>query len=126
MRRASRSPRPRSRRRRRARRRRRERPGDDEPQRFGRPEHGLLVILVVLAFFVLLAFETGYAIHDRQALADQHRSQEQVVQEALKLRQQLEALAGKTAQLAAEGDEGAKAVVDQMKRQGVNLTAPKQ
>jgi hypothetical protein len=35
-------------------------------------------------------------------------------------------LAGKTAQLAAEGDEGAKAVVDQMKRQGVNLNPPKQ
>jgi len=86
----------------------------------------LPVILVVVGFFVLLAFETGYEIHDRQALADQHRSQEQVMQEALKLRQQLEALAGKTAQLAAEGDEGAKAVVDQMKRQGVNLTAPKQ
>jgi hypothetical protein len=86
----------------------------------------LPVILVVFAFFVLLAFETGYAIHDRQALADQHRSQEQAVQEALKLRQQLEAIAGKTAQLAAEGDEGAKAVVDQMKRQGVNMTAPKQ
>jgi hypothetical protein len=48
------------------------------------------------------------------------------VQEGLKLRQQLETLAGKTAQLAAEGDEGAKTVVDQMKRQGVNLAAPKQ
>jgi hypothetical protein len=36
-------------------------------------------------------------------------------------------LAGKTtAQLAADGDEGAKAVVDQMKRQGVALSAPKQ
>jgi Tfp pilus assembly protein PilO len=86
----------------------------------------LPVILIVVAFFVLMAFETGYAIHDRQALADQMRSQEPVVQEATKLRQQLEALAGKTAQLAAEGDEGAKTVVDQMKRQGVNLAAPKQ
>lgn len=86
----------------------------------------LPVIFVVVAFFVLMAFETGYAIHDRQALADQMRSQESVVQEAMKLRQQLEALAGKTARLAAEGDEGAKTVVDQMKRQGVNLAAPKQ
>jgi Tfp pilus assembly protein PilO len=86
----------------------------------------LPIILVVVAFFVLMAFETGYAIHDRQALADQQRSQEPVVQEGLKLRQQLETLAGKTAQLAAEGDEGAKTVVDQMKRQGVNLAAPKQ
>jgi hypothetical protein len=86
----------------------------------------LPVILVVASFFVLIAFETGYAIHDRQALADQQRSQETAVQEALKLREQLETLAGKTAQLAADGDEGAKTVVDQMKRQGVNLTAAKQ
>ncbi len=86
----------------------------------------LPVILVVVSFFVLMTFETGYAIHDRGALADQRRSQEPTVQEGIKLRHQLEALAGRTAQLAADGDEGAKTVVDQMKRQGVNLTPPKQ
>ena len=84
------------------------------------------VSLVVVSFFVLLAFETGYAIHDRQALAQQRQSQEPVVQEAVKLRQQLETLASKTGQLAAEGDEGAKAVVEQMKRQGINIAASKQ
>lgn len=84
------------------------------------------VALIVVSFFVLIAFETGYAIHDGQALADQKRSQEPVVQEASKVRQQLEALASKTAQLAADGDEGAKTVVEQMKRQGINITAPKQ
>jgi hypothetical protein len=41
------------------------------------------------------------------------------------LRQQLETLASKTGQLATEGDEGAKTVVEQMKRQGINITAPK-
>ena len=86
----------------------------------------LPVILVVVALFVLMAFETFQAIHDRGALADLQRSQEPTVQEAVKLRQQLETLAGRTAQLAAEGDEGAKTVVDQMKRQGVNLSPPKQ
>jgi hypothetical protein len=86
----------------------------------------LPVILVVAALFVLMAFETGQAVHDRGALSDLRRSQEPTVQEAIKLRQQLETLAGKTAQLAAEGDEGAKAVVDQMKRQGVSLSPPKQ
>ena len=86
----------------------------------------LPVLLVVVSFFVLMAFETSYAIHDRSALADQERSQEPVLQEALKLRQQLETLAGKTAKLAADGDEGAKAVVEQMKRQGINLAPPKQ
>jgi hypothetical protein len=86
----------------------------------------LPVVLVVVAFFVLVGFETGYAIHDREALADQKRSQEPTVQEAIRLRKQLEALAGKTAQLAVDGDEGAKTVVDQMKRQGITLSAPKQ
>jgi len=89
-------------------------------------EWGLPVVLLVASFFVLMAFETGYAVHDRGALAEQQRLQEPTVQEAVKLRQKLEALAGKTAQLAADGDDGAKAVVDQMRRQGVNLSPPKQ
>ena len=89
-------------------------------------EWWLPVAIVAASFFVLMAFETGYAIHDRQGLAEQTRLQEPAVAEAIKLRQKLEALAGKTAQLAADGDEGAKAVVDQMKRQGIALSAPKQ
>ena len=86
----------------------------------------LPVLIVVVSFFVLMAFETGYAIHDRDGLGEQQRLQEPAMQEAIKLRQKLETLAGKTAQLAADGDEGAKAVVDQMKRQGITLSAPKQ
>ena len=86
----------------------------------------LPVVLIALSLFALMAFETAYAVHDRQALADQKRSQEAVVQEGSKLRQQLETLASKTAQLAGGGDQGAKTVVEQMKRQGINLTAPKQ
>ncbi len=85
----------------------------------------LPVIFVVVSLFVLMAFETGQAIHDRGALADLRRSQDPTVQQAVKLRQQLQTLAGKTAELAAAGDPGAKAIVDQMKRQGVGLSAPK-
>jgi hypothetical protein len=83
-------------------------------------------VIIVASFFALLTFETGYAIHDREALADQRRLQEPAMQEAVKLRQQLETLAGKTAALAADGDEGAKTVVEQMRRQGVNITGSKQ
>ena len=86
----------------------------------------LPVILVVIALFVLMAFETGQAIHDRGALTDLRRAQEPTIQEGVKLRQQLESLAGKTAQLAAGGNEGAKTVVDLMKRQGITLNPPKQ
>src|SRR5271167_4387268 len=83
------------------------------------------VVLVVVSLFVLMAFETGQAIHDRGALEELRRSQEATVQEAVKLRQQLQTLASKTAELAAAGDAGAKSVVDQMKRQGVNMSTPK-
>jgi hypothetical protein len=86
----------------------------------------LPVVIFAVSFFLLMAFETAYAIHDRDGLAEQQRLQEPTVQEAIKLRQKLEGLAGKTAQLAADGDEGAKAVVDQMKRQGIALSVPKQ
>ncbi len=86
----------------------------------------LPLIIVVVSFFILMAFETGHAIRDRSALSDLRRSQEPTVQESIRLRQQLETLAAKTAQLAADGDEGAKTVADQMKRQGVTLTPPKQ
>jgi hypothetical protein len=85
----------------------------------------LPLILVVLSFFVLMVFETGQTIHDRGALADLRRAQEPSVQQAIKLRKQLQTLAGKTAELAAAGDVGAKSIVDQMKRQGVTLSVPK-
>ena len=85
----------------------------------------LPVILVVLSLFVLMAFEMGQAVFDRGTLAELKRSQEPTVQEALKLRRQLETLAGQTAQLASEGDEAAKKVVEQMKRQGITLSPPK-
>jgi len=85
----------------------------------------LPVVLVVASLFLLMAFETAYAIHERSALAELRRAQEPTVQEALKVRHQLDTLAGKTAQLAADGNEGAKSVVDQMKRQGVTLSPPK-
>src|ERR1700756_188794 len=93
------------------------------------PEPGvwwLLFVIFAVSFFVLMAFETGYAIHDRDGLAEQQRLQEPTVQEAINLRRKIEGLASRTAQLAADGDVGAKAIVDEMKRQGITLTPPKQ
>ncbi len=96
-------------------------------QRGGHDHDGLPppLILVVVSLFVLMAFETGQAIHDGGALADLRRAQQPTMEQAIKLRQQLQTLAGKTALLAAAGDAGAKSVVERMKRQGVTLSAPK-
>ncbi len=46
----------------------------------------LPVVLVVVSLFVLMAFETGQAIHDRGALADLRRSQEVLTQRAAQTR----------------------------------------
>ena len=94
----------------------------------GNGGHGTLpvpLILVVVSLFVLMAFETGQAIRDRGALAELMRAQQPSIEQGAKLRQQLQNLAGKTAALAAAGDAGAKSVVDQMRAQGVTLSAAK-
>lgn len=89
------------------------------------PELSLPLILVIVSLFVLIAFETGQAIHDRGALTELLEAQQPTIEQAVKLRQQLQTLAAKTAELAAAGDPGAKLVVDQMKAQGITLGTPK-
>ncbi|HEY3910552.1 MAG TPA: hypothetical protein VGM07_11760 [Stellaceae bacterium] len=92
--------------------------------RRGRDGPSAPLILVVVSLFVLMAFEAGQAIHDRTALAALQRAQQPSMEQAAKLRQQLQTLAGETAALAASGDAGAQRVVEQMKRQGVTLSVP--
>ena len=84
----------------------------------------LTLAIVSLLLFVL--FQTYQVVQDRESLSELRAGQDQTLQEAIKLRQQLESLAGKTAQLALDGDEGAKNVVAEMKRQGVTMAPPKQ
>jgi hypothetical protein len=85
----------------------------------------LPVILPIVSLLVLMGFQTYQAVQDRQTLSELQAAQEPTIQQAIKVRQQLETLAGGTAQLATEGDENAKAIVDEMKRQGITLSPPK-
>ncbi len=68
--------------------------------------------LAIAALFILVAFQTVQLIRDRGTLAELKQQQEPTVEAALKARRQLENLAGKTAQLAADGNVHARAVVD--------------
>ena len=94
--------------------------GGHQPEALSLP-----LILVVAALFVLMAVETGQAIRDHGTLAELIQAQQPTIDQAVKVRQQLQSLAGKTAELAAAGDPGAKTVVEQMKAQGVTLGVPK-
>ena len=77
--------------------------------------------LVILAFFGMVTFQAVQLVRERGHLADLKLAQEPSVQEGTKLRQQLESLGAKTAQLAESGNANAKAIVDDFRRQGVTL-----
>ncbi len=97
------------------------------PADWGGPGAGLPLplVLVVVALFVLMLFETAQAVQDHAALSGLRRAQETTMQQGAKIRRQLQALATKTAELAAAGDENAKLIVAQMKKEGVTLSSPK-
>jgi hypothetical protein len=85
----------------------------------------LPVLLTVLSLFLLVVFQTVQTIGDHDTLIAVRASQEATVLEGQKLRKQIETLAGQTAELANGGDAAAKDVVEQMRKQGFTLSAPK-
>ena len=84
----------------------------------------LPLALLVVAVFLMVAFQTIQLIRERDNLTAVRAQQEPTIQEATKVRQQLEAIAGATAKLADSGNANAKLVVEELRRQNINLKAP--
>jgi len=80
--------------------------------------------LVTLALFVMVAFQSVQLIRERGNLAELRTNQEPTIQEGFKLRKQLDTLANETARLAADGDAGASAIIDDLRRQGITVKPP--
>ncbi len=80
-----------------------------------------LVALVLLAVAVL---ETAQLATQYETLSGVRVAQEPSLSEVGRVRRQLDALAGETARLAAAGNSDARAVVDEMQRQGITLRPP--
>jgi predicted PurR-regulated permease PerM len=81
----------------------------------------LPVALLALAFFLMLLFQMVQLVRQSQSLVVFAANQENAMQEAARLRQAADALAGDIAQLAQQGNANAKQVVDEMARQNINL-----
>ena len=77
--------------------------------------------LVVLAFFLLVAFQAVQLVRERGNLAAIRTAQEPTIQEGTKVRQTLESLASKTAKLAEGGNANAKTILEELRRQGVTV-----
>jgi hypothetical protein len=80
--------------------------------------------LVTLALFLLVVFQTIQLVRDRTRLAEATVAQEPTMQEAQKLRRQLDTLASGTARLAADGNANAAAIIEDLRRQGIAFRPP--
>jgi hypothetical protein len=84
------------------------------------------VALVVLASFVWAGFQTIQLVRERETLRTIRANQENPVQEATKLRTQLDSIARGTAELANQGNPNAKTIISELQKRGitVNLNNP--
>lgn len=89
-----------------------------EPRRHGSFVPLLLLTLAVGCWF---GFQTAQLMKERDTMRATLVAQEKNVQDALKLREALDAVARETAQLADGGNENAKLIVDELRKRGVTI-----
>lgn len=77
--------------------------------------------LVVLAFFLITAFQTEQLVREHNALLTLQRAQEAALIQASTTRAKFQMLAAETEKLAQAGDPGAKAVLNQLNIQGITI-----
>ena len=97
-----------------------------ETQRDSLPIRGLVipVCLVVIAFVVWTGFQTSQLMRERGTLQAIRASQEAPVQEAARLRTQLDSIARGTQELANQGNQNAKTVVAELQKRGITINLP--
>jgi len=90
------------------------------------PNGGLAVpvCLVVVAFVLWTGFQTSQLMRERGTLKAILASQEAPVQEAAKLRTQLDSIARGTQELANQGNQNAKTIVAELQKRGITINIP--
>jgi len=86
---------------------------------------GIALVLIVLSVFFSVLFHSVELIEERSSLNELHALQDNPVREALTLRHQFETLAAGVTALAAGGDGSAQTVIDELRKQGITLSAVK-
>jgi hypothetical protein len=95
---------------------------EERPPFMNGPANLLLPLaLVVITLFVWAGFQTFQFVRDRQALRTLRAGQETNIQSATKVRARLDTITRKTAELAAQGNAGAKLIVEELRKTGVTL-----
>ena len=81
----------------------------------------LPLILTIVALLVWFAFQSVQLVLERNNLIELRASMEGPMQESQKMQSQLQALVTKTAELANQGNAGARAVVSELEKRGIPI-----
>ncbi|MDQ2697118.1 MAG: hypothetical protein M3Z21_17410 [Pseudomonadota bacterium] len=84
----------------------------------------LPLALLGSALLLLVGFQTVQLAGERATLREILERQTAPLQEAQKLRAQLDSIAGKTAELAAAGNPNARRLLDELSRRGITIAPP--
>ena len=95
----------------------------DQPgNAFMPPEHWRLAIgLLAIAVVGALGFQTFQLVRDRNALQGIRTNQEATIQQATKVRTQLDAISTRVLELAQQGNSGAATIVEELAKRGITI-----
>ena len=79
--------------------------------------------VLALALLATLVFQSVILVQERANLELTLQNQQEPVEQARKIRDQLQNILGKTAKLAQGGNTNAQAVIDELERRGVKVNA---
>lgn len=82
---------------------------------------GIALVLLVVAAFLAAVFATIDIVEERARLSELRTQQDAPLREANALRHRVDVLASGLLALAAGGDAGARAVINEMHRQGISI-----
>ena len=93
------------------------------PTKRGRSERSPFVPFLILALSVTgwAAFQMTQLLRERDSLETAHSSQERLMENSKKLRDQLDGLARETQLLANKGNAGARLIVDELRKRGITI-----
>jgi hypothetical protein len=95
---------------------------EESPSEIAAPTNGNTALtLVVFSWCAWMVFQTVQLVRDRVHLTELKTSQETALQEASKIKTQIEAITADTAKLAAAGNPGAQRIVAELRKRGFKV-----
>ena len=88
-----------------------------------KPNGNLALTLVVFSWCAWMVFQTVQLVRDRNHLTDLKANQETALQEAAKIKAQIDSITAETAKLAAEGNASAQRIAAEFKKRGFKVGA---